>query len=769
MARELEKTKLADTLSKLQQPYAPEQRLILRSQEKPENNNSACGEREGEENENEKLGGLGYRSISSSSAEFRGSQYRNLVSNDAKSSLQRMTHSAPVYYCANPHLIECASAAVVKKEGIVEVATEAPLAVGTALKKIKLLKIVPYDDRDDACTTYLPVRCSLQTFDWEASPEYIALSYVWGTESPKNPIIVNGKREVVRSNLHSALAHFASEKLSAYFWADAICINQTDEEEKSIVVQHMGEIFKRATKVFAWLGPLEDAGAVQSSGTSARRGWDLVDSLEHLGSVFWDNAGAGDRKLSEASFDLPLVFQRCLPVLQQIFSVGDSGNCFPVSAYANFSNRLYWQRIWVLQEVYLARDLWFYCGPKRISRRTLSGALILLQRFQKHIVSTIDITTLNTANPLRRFAFDSSSFPEMHRLIIYTSIYPSHIISLRVAMANFCVKELPRASRATDPRDMIFGLLGFATPRETGYIKADYSKPVRETYRDVTRAMIANGFADIMAWSQHGVKRIQGLASWVPDFSATIYEPMCSQGQAKPWLPRFDAAAGRAVTFWPGLKEQEGSDTLSLLGVTLDEISEVGTLWAPREASASAGEGFLHDATMPTRSASYEAIFTILREIQHFARRSSVHAEGGAVFRVACADQLVLDSKLCRAPGDLASYYDRVLDAVRAYLFGGSKEGIQSDARPYIETMLRWVEKRPFLTPGGYVGLAPGEARKGDFIVILHGFSAPFVLRKIEGRGKRRYEVVGESYVCGVMDGEGLDGLEGVEDLFCLV
>jgi hypothetical protein len=81
------------------------------------------------------------------------------------------------------------------------------------------------------------------------------------------------------------------------------------------------------------------------------------------------------------------------------------------------------------------------------------------------------------------------------------SIYPIDIVSLYIAIMNFYVKELPRGSKAMDPRDMIFGLLGFALPCEREYIKANYSKPVQETYRDVTRAMIAYGFADIMAWS----------------------------------------------------------------------------------------------------------------------------------------------------------------------------------------------------------------------------------------------------------------------------
>jgi hypothetical protein len=45
---------------------------------------------------------------------------------------------------------------------------------------------------------------------------------------------------------------------SRLFWIDQICINQEDETEKGHQVQFMGEIFRRAYNVFAWLGMEDD-------------------------------------------------------------------------------------------------------------------------------------------------------------------------------------------------------------------------------------------------------------------------------------------------------------------------------------------------------------------------------------------------------------------------------------------------------------------------------------------------------------------------------
>jgi hypothetical protein len=50
----------------------------------------------------------------------------------------------------------------------------------------------------------------------------------------------------------------------------------------------------------------------------------------------------------------------------------------------------------------------------------------------------------------------------------------------------------------------------------------------------------------------------------------------------------------------------------------------------------------------------------------------------------------------------------------------------------------------------GYIGLAPTHAKEGDLVAILFSAVQPFVLRR---RG-RRYELVGEAYVYGIMDGE---------------
>jgi hypothetical protein len=41
-------------------------------------------------------------------------------------------------------------------------------------------------------------------------------------------------------------------------WADAVCINQADDEEKSWQVRMMGDVYRNADRVLIWLGLAED-------------------------------------------------------------------------------------------------------------------------------------------------------------------------------------------------------------------------------------------------------------------------------------------------------------------------------------------------------------------------------------------------------------------------------------------------------------------------------------------------------------------------------
>jgi hypothetical protein len=54
-----------------------------------------------------------------------------------------------------------------------------------------------------------------------------------------------------------------------------------------------------------------------------------------------------------------------------------------------------------------------------------------------------------------------------------------------------------------------------------------------------------------------------------------------------------------------------------------------------------------------------------------------------------------------------------------------------------------------------WLGLAPMDAEVGDIIALLEGGPVPYILRPRVGEEAGCYELIGDAYVHGLMDGEG--------------
>lgn len=59
------------------------------------------------------------------------------------------------------------------------------------------------------------------------------------------------------------------------------------------------------------------------------------------------------------------------------------------------------------------------------------------------------------------------------------------------------------------------------------------------------------------------------------------------------------------------------------------------------------------------------------------------------------------------------------------------------------------------VTENGYVGWVPEASKIGDCVCVVAGGQAPFTMRKLPGGF---YQLIGECYIHGIMDGEALSG-----------
>jgi hypothetical protein len=91
---------------------------------------------------------------------------------------------------------------------------------------------------------------------------YDAISYAWGSSEKPHRISIGGHQLPITESLHGALHQFRDPAKVRRLWADAVCINQEDNQEKSLQVAMMARIYRQAAHVRIWVGPSEKSDAL---------------------------------------------------------------------------------------------------------------------------------------------------------------------------------------------------------------------------------------------------------------------------------------------------------------------------------------------------------------------------------------------------------------------------------------------------------------------------------------------------------------------------
>ena len=101
-----------------------------------------------------------------------------------------------------------------------------------------------------------PLACILREVSLadKRCPRYMALSYVWGAKHGDRPITCEGKTILITKNCDEALRSLRRRWRRIVIWVDAICIDQSDNKDKSRQVPMMGDIYSHAKEVVIWLG-----------------------------------------------------------------------------------------------------------------------------------------------------------------------------------------------------------------------------------------------------------------------------------------------------------------------------------------------------------------------------------------------------------------------------------------------------------------------------------------------------------------------------------
>lgn len=173
------------------------------------------------------------------------------------------------------------------------------------------------------------ISCELIAVSRSEASKYRALSYTWGSGPAQHKVLLNGQRFWVTDNLYDFLRiHTKGERSEdrELLWIDAICINQQDAIEKSQQVQIMGVIYKSADSVIVWLCKSHDPLSKEYENAIAFMKYaDRHSGEPGIAAKFLELFGN-----DEVHF---------LSILNALF------------------RHPYWSRVWIVQEVILAKQI----------------------------------------------------------------------------------------------------------------------------------------------------------------------------------------------------------------------------------------------------------------------------------------------------------------------------------------------------------------------------------------------------------------------------
>lgn len=546
------------------------------------------------------------------------------------------------------------------------------------------------------------------TLQHDASDAFDALSYVWG--SPDNPQTVkvnikssDGKMRTfdvsVTHNLASALQHLRRPDVGRIVWADAICINQQDYGERAQQVLLMGDIYRYAQNVVAFLGPAVDSSAVAMNLIN-----DISRSVEvDFSSGLVTSSTVPNAEPGWADMQKPLAIERDR-----------------LLALFHLLHREWFERLWIRQEIGLGgpRAI-LLCGQNSIEWVSFCRAVFVLHRRPLVISGVLDRNEMDSlrlrlemADTVALYSKRSFSFTNLRRQI--------------------------GKSKCTDQRDRIYGVLGQLRGAAQINIVPDYNKTVAEVYIDATRKNI-RFMGDLSVLCQCELRDTINsddqpfhLPSWVPDWSSPLFS--ASVHEAQP--PFFDQL--------PAI-ESIIDNVLRAHGIRCGRVVHVAQPFGSSLESA--------DDTLAAQLVR-EALLGLKENIA----KAGNHENAVDAF-CRCLWLNNFDSRWVPAVPHEAPF-EECLILTRALLAASSPisraVSLPEASRCIDKLRIACRDRALFVTDNGHLGMAPDCVSIDDEVCVLFGTWKPVVLRPVS---QGRHQVVGgDCYVHGLMNAEPILG-----------
>uniref|UniRef100_A0A0D2XFV4 Heterokaryon incompatibility domain-containing protein n=1 Tax=Fusarium oxysporum (strain Fo5176) TaxID=660025 RepID=A0A0D2XFV4_FUSOF len=170
---------------------------------------------------------------------------------------------------------------------------------------------------------------TLSDCDYDLIEPYTALSYVWGDASQRGVIHLGGSAKEITASLDAALRDMRDKSRVCRIWADALCIDQSNNAEKGVQVTLMGRIYSTAHHTVIHLG--------KSPPGFEKLFIDL--KVQSQTTMHGNTSDLGQLSLAADEID---------------------------GMRRDLLSKPWFRRVWVFQELVLSTDVWVQCDNLRI-------------------------------------------------------------------------------------------------------------------------------------------------------------------------------------------------------------------------------------------------------------------------------------------------------------------------------------------------------------------------------------------------------------------
>jgi hypothetical protein len=582
--------------------------------------------------------------------------------------------------------------------------------------EIRLLKLESSVDLNSPLVGKLIVKSTKETND---SLRYWAISYVWGSApTPLSPfkLVINGVKIPISESLWTCLCRLRSENVTDYVWADAICINQTDDLEKAMQVRQMGRIYSKADRVIIWMGSKQDKDCNAMSILKKLRDPREAQELRH----------------------------------NEQFSVTEKEK----EQIWAFLQRPWFTRTWTIQELVLGNRVSISYQDAEMEWDDFMGSVLL---FEENIFRTkgggreLYVTPSNPARALDhiRQTWQGRSLEAG---------------GSRLKLPILRLVEMFFYAQASMPRDKLFAMHSMAS--DTSYEIDGFSRPDYESDDSTILARYATEFVKrnkvLELLYSAGRDKGSKFSSWIPDMMNHArrpqYGPTISTWKAMGTVNNFRFSAGASQSPNPTVTHPGRYPFLTITGKMFDGIQSERSLKIGDDATAISFVQILEELRqLLSNLPSYPNLSHKKRWRDHVLIQTligdAIGPQWGTSRSVLTDDSQEDGEVLERWPLGFEQEILSIRSGRDSNQYRSKPAEVQQKINGFWRTAAAFLGKVPnpalCVTTKGYVGVVPRGTRQKDKVLLVHGARVPFVVRQEPGTD--HYELIGECYIHGAM------------------